>query len=145
MASLLDNARAQLAAALREAEREVQRLRAAVEALGGRQRRQRAKPARRTPVAPSAQPRTPSQPKPPRGRVQRAKAPQRRPAAAGRKDSRQAVLDAVKSNPGVNATNLTTITGLSMGTVRSRLTQLADEGLIRREGTGAKTGWHPRS
>jgi DNA-binding IclR family transcriptional regulator len=52
-------------------------------------------------------------------------------------------LDAVKSSPGTNATKVKASTGLSMGTVRSRLTQLADEGLIRREGSGAKTSWHP--
>jgi len=44
VASLLDTARRQLTAALREAEREVQRLRAALEALGGAGRRQSAKP-----------------------------------------------------------------------------------------------------
>jgi hypothetical protein len=165
--SLLDTARRQLAAALKEAEREVTRLRAAIEALAGDRGRRSAK----SPMSTSAKPKpaapTPAAAPKPASAVKPAKpkpkpasavkpvsaakpgAPEKATAAAkraapARRDNRQAVLAAVTANAGTNATKLAALTGLSMGTVRSRLTQLADEGLIRREGAGAKTGWHPR-
>jgi winged helix-turn-helix DNA-binding protein len=157
VASLLDNARRQLTSALREAEREVQRLRAALEALGGGRRRQGANssaPKRSSPSPQTARAKARARPATTRRVTKpaasaRAGAGPRRPkpsgatrGAAAKKDTRQAVLDAVRSNPATNATKLTALTGLSMGTVRSRLTELADEGLIRREGAGARSSWH---
>jgi DNA-binding transcriptional ArsR family regulator len=157
VASLLDTARRQLNAALREAEREVQRLRSALEALGGGGRRHGAKssaPKRSGQSPQSTRAKVPTRPATSRARTKPATSagagasPRRaKPSGptrgAGKKDTRQAVLDAVRSNPATNATKLTALTGLSMGTVRSRLTQLADEGLIRREGAGARSSWHP--